>query len=81
VLALALANDKLYAGGQFTSISGQARNRIAALDSITGLATAWNPDADNGVYSLAASTSTVYAGGEFRSVDGRVHQGIAVFEP
>ncbi len=37
----------VYAGGNFTSIGGQARNRIAALDAATGAATAWDPNADD----------------------------------
>ena len=39
----------VYAGGTFTSIGGQSRNRIAALDATTGLATAWNPAANGRV--------------------------------
>jgi hypothetical protein len=52
-------------GGEFTSIGGQTRNDIAALDATTGLATAWDPDANNAVLALALSGATVYAGGRF----------------
>jgi hypothetical protein len=45
VLALAVANGTVYAGGYFTGLGGQARNYIAALDAVTGRATAWNPNA------------------------------------
>lgn len=44
-----------YVGGIFTSIGGQPRNRIAAIDATTGLATAWKANADNWVQALAVS--------------------------
>ena len=52
----------VYAGGKFTSIGGQPRNYIAALDA-TGAATNWNPNANAEVNALALGGSTVYAGG------------------
>ena len=68
---LAVSGSTVYAGGDFTSIGGQTRNRIAALDAATGLATAWDPDADNRVLALAVSGSTVYAGGQFTRIGGK----------
>ncbi len=47
----------------------RTRNRLAAFNSATGAATAWNPDVENTVYALARSGNTVYAGGEFISVN------------
>ena len=46
-------------GGGFTSIGGQARNRIAALSATgTGAADAtWNPNSNGWVYALAVSGS------------------------
>ena len=41
----AVSGSTVYAGGDFTSIGGQTRNYIAALDATTGAATAWNPNA------------------------------------
>jgi hypothetical protein len=52
--SLALSGNTVYAGGIFTSVGGQPRNRLAALDASTGGATGWNPN-PNG--------STVEAGG------------------
>ena len=49
VHALAVSGSTVYAGGNFTSIGGQTRSRIAALDASSGLATAWNPAANGRV--------------------------------
>jgi len=60
---------KLYVGGDFTAIGGQTRNRLAAIDTGTGLATSWNPAAPNDVVrSLAGSGSKLYVGGSFTSI-------------
>jgi len=81
VSALAVSDGTVYVGGPFTSIGGQARSRIAALDTATGSATAWNPDASDDVLALAVSGSTVYAGGSFTTIAGLPRRGLAVFEP
>src|SRR5262249_29890901 len=52
---------------------GQPRNRIAAIDASTGLATAWDPNADNTVGELAVVGNTVYAGGFFNLIGGQDH--------
>jgi len=70
----------VYAGGTFTSIGGQPRNRIAALDVGTGLATAWNPGANASVYALAMSGSTIYAGGVFTSIGGQPRTRVAALD-
>ena len=53
------------------SIGGQPRNFIAALDAATGLATAWNPNPNERIYSLAVSRGTVYAAGNFERSETR----------
>ena len=56
------AGGKILVGGDFSganSIGGQARNRIARLDPITGLADSFNPNANDTV-----ETITVQADGK-----------------
>jgi len=60
----------VYTGGDFTTIGGQTRNYIAAIDASTGLATSWNPNPNVYVYALTLSGSTLYAGGDFASLGG-----------
>ena len=69
--------NAVYAGGEFTTIGGQPRNYLAALDTTTGLATIWNPQAGDGVHALLVSGSTVYVGGRFISIGGKPQGGIA----
>jgi hypothetical protein len=66
VSAIEIANGKLFVGGLFTSIAGQARNQLAAfsLDTAgnpTGLL-ALNKSASGQVSALAASGNTLYVG-------------------
>lgn len=69
----------VYAGGDFTSIGGSSRNRIAGLDAGTNTnnATVWNPNADGSVYSLVKSGSILYVGGDFGSIGGKNRNRIA----
>jgi hypothetical protein len=77
VQSLVVSGSNVYAAGFFTSIGGQIRNHIGAVDVSTGLATAWNPWASNRVFTLAVKDSTVYAGGEFTSIGGQNRSRIA----
>ena len=80
MIALTVSGSTVYVGGQLASIGGQARNGIAALDATTGLATAWNPGADQAVDTFAVSGSTVYAGGYGARIGGQPRNGIAALD-
>ncbi|HSK32931.1 MAG TPA: PKD domain-containing protein, partial [Propionicimonas sp.] len=71
-LAVAASPDgsRIYVGGEFTSVGGVPRSRIAALNPVTGaMITSFNARADGPVKSLAATASTVYVGGLFTRVN------------
>lgn len=69
-----------YIGGDFTTIGGQSRNRAAAVDINTGLATPWNPNPNNAINGLALSGSTVYIAGNFINIGGQSRNYIAALD-
>jgi len=76
VEALLVSGDKVYVGGGFGRIGGQARTSIAALDTNTGQATAWDPQPTPWeglprVKSLAMAGGKLYVGGAFGGIGGQ----------
>ncbi len=77
VNALALDSDSLYAGGDFVSMGGTPRARIAALSLKTGRPSTWNPGASNVVYTLALLDTNLYVGGSFTNIGGQTRSRVA----
>ncbi len=79
-----VSGSTVYVGGYFSNTGGQPRNRIAAIDAVTGLATAWDPSVDTGpatsVGDIVVGGSTVYIGGFFTSVGGQSRTNIAALD-
>ncbi len=69
------ADGKIVVGGRFNgtnSIGGQTRNRIARLNSSTGLADTFNADVDESVLSIAVQVDgKVLVAGGFASIGGQ----------
>jgi PKD repeat protein len=81
-LALAASPDgsRVYVGGDFTSVSGVARNRIVALDASTGaVVTSFNASVSARVRAVAVDGGTVYAGGTFTTAAGQARSRLAAF--
>ncbi|WP_431030830.1 PKD domain-containing protein [Plantibacter sp. RU18] len=77
-MAVSPDGSRLYVGGNFTSINGVTRNRVAAFDTATGaLITTFAPVVNGKVMSVKATNSTVYIGGEFTSVGGATRTKVA----
>ena len=79
IYALVPFGGSIYVGGTFTQIGGLstpvARDNIAAVDPVNGLATSWDPVASNGggtaiVRSIVPTASVVYLGGQFSGLNG-----------
>jgi hypothetical protein len=87
VRALELSEDgnTLYVGGNFTSVGGQPRQHLAAVDAADGTVDPFAPTvaAADGktptVYGLLANDSRLYAGGQFSEVDGKGRAKLAAF--
>lgn len=73
IKTLAINGDTLYVGGSFTSIGGEARNRVVAFEASSGkLISNWNASVGNSegdrVTSLALKDNQLFVGGTFTEV-------------
>ena len=72
------ADNRILAGGNFTSIGGLTRNRLARLDPTTGLADSFNPNVNNPVHAIAVQMDgKILVGGFFTSIGGQTRNRIA----
>ncbi len=80
VMAAATSPDgtRLYIGGTFTAVNGQARYRLAAFDTATGALIAnWRPGTNSTVFGLAATNDTVYIAGQYTNVNNTSRTGVS----
>jgi Ca2+-binding RTX toxin-like protein len=84
VRTMALSSDgtRLFVGGTFTSVGGLTRNRLAAIDPVTGSVDKnWKGTGTNNVVrSLAVSGNRLYLGGDFTQVKGEPRQHLAAVD-
>ncbi len=78
VQAILVRSTNVYVGGTFTNMTNSTgasvpRNRLAAISSVTGDVTVWNPNANSTVTALEGSATNVYAGGNFGIIGGRTN--------
>lgn len=76
VYALAAAGGKIWAGGKFAAVDGQAHRNLAAISADTGAVdSSVDPvvgtETNEGVRALVASGTKVYVGGYFQQIDGK----------
>jgi hypothetical protein len=70
----------VYVGGEFTSVDGVRRDRIAALDASTGeLVEGFAPPVNYTVRAIVATDTTVYAAGNFWAVGDQERGRFAAF--
>lgn len=76
--------DYLVLVGHFSAVNGHPRNRIAAVNPLTGEVHPWNPgfgkDASGRVTALVATDRHVYVAGHFSEIGGLPRQNFAVFD-
>ncbi len=79
------AQDKILIGGDFSSVSGAARSKLALLDATSGTldTTFVDPQLNGAVYCLATTGSgsnlRFIVGGEFTQVGSAAQKGLAAF--
>ncbi len=77
VLTASADGATVYVGGDFTTIDGSTRNRIASFTAASGALTSWNPNANGRVAGIAPFGATVYVGGSFSTIGGRTERRVA----
>ena len=73
------SSGNILIGGEFTTVDGVARNRIARLTTSGALDTTFNPGTgfNSTVYALTLNGSSIYAGGDFTTYNGATRNRIA----
>jgi len=83
--SLALASNALFAGGAFTSVAGQPRKNVAAVDQGSGaLVTGFNANLGGGylgVSSMVLAGTNLYIGGDFTTVNALSVPRLAAVSP
>ncbi|MHB1491231.1 MAG: NHL repeat-containing protein, partial [Cellulomonas sp.] len=79
-LAVSADGTKLYAVGNFTTVNGATRNRVAAFDLPSGALSSFAPSVNSYVTSVAVSGSRVYVGGAFSAVNGQQRLRVAAVD-
>lgn len=81
VNTLLVDGNKLYAGGNFTMMQSNTRNRVARLTISGGsiLLDTWNPNANGAVNQIAVTPTKVILCGAFTTIGGQSRNGTAAF--
>ncbi len=75
------SGSRLYVGGDFTVVDGQARAHVAVFDTATGaLVDDFVPRTDGQVRGFGFAGSTVYVGGNFRAANSQPRKLLAAFD-
>lgn len=78
-MALSPDGSRLYVAGNFTSIAGQTRYRVASFDTATGALTAFRPVLNGKVNAIAVTNDTVYVVGGFTTANNVEVTGAAAY--
>lgn len=69
-LSVDTVNNKVIAGGKFSSFTSTVRNNVAAFNPTTNAILSWNPNVNGEVYGIHIDNGRVYLGGKFTEVGG-----------
>jgi len=77
---LIAGNDVIYASGDFSTVMGQPRNGLAALNPESGEPTSWNPRPNGSARVLGVHDSIVYVDGSFTEIGGKMRSGLVALD-
>ena len=81
-IAISPDGSRMYIVGTFTSVNGQTRNRVAAINIPSGtLATGFTANANATVMAVDASAAGVYVTGDFTQIRGTAKSRFASLDP
>ncbi len=78
--AMHLQGNVLYLGGDFRSVGGVSRLRVAAVDAATGALQPWAPLASGRVRSIATTPTAVALAGDFASIGGVARRNLVALD-
>jgi hypothetical protein len=81
VNALVSDGSTVWVGGEFTSIGGSSRSRLAAVDGRTGAVRSFRADTTGYVYALDLAAGRLYVGGSFQGISGQARSRAAAVNP
>lgn len=76
-IAVSADGSRVFVGGLFTTVDGQARSRVAALTTSGALAGGWNVTASGDVKDLLVVGGDLFLAGIFGTVNGQGRAGLA----
>ena len=88
VRKLQVAGDDVYVCGEFTSIGGQSRSKIAKISGATGdVDVQFDAQVGGGsvlgpaIFEIVLARGTLFVGGDFSSIGGKARRNIATLNP
>src|SRR6266536_2816201 len=71
IMAPSADGSTLYVGGDFATVDGTSRSRLAAFDTATGNLTSWAPRVNGTIRGIALKGAAIYLGGTFSAINGQ----------
>ncbi len=80
VYALASSGSTLYVAGAFTTVGGQQRTSVAAVNAASGAVLSWAIQVDGAIRALAMNDGILCMGGSFTKVGGQPRHHLAAVD-